>query len=129
MKITIETFEFSFCFQACLRKDQRSLVYEVAKKLDWIPASYTRGQSSYSRRYPACWVSCQRAALSPARHAMGPGNLVHPALISSQGGNSRHPKSRHPTVLAPQPISTSDENNISGRCGRITDAISSGWRT
>jgi len=56
----------------------------------------------------------KRAALSPARRAMGPGNLLHPALISSQGGNARHLKARHPIVPAAQLISSSDENNRSG---------------
>jgi len=56
----------------------------------------------------------KRATVSPSRHAMGPGNLLHLALISSQGGNARHLKSRQPIVLAAQLISSSDENNRSG---------------
>jgi len=56
----------------------------------------------------------KRATLSPARHAIGPGNQLHPALISSQGGNAWHLKSKHPIVPAAQLISSSDENNRSG---------------
>ena len=55
------------------------------------------------------------ATLSPARHAMEPGHLLHSALTRPLSANARHLKSRHPFVPAAQhPISLSDNNIHAG---------------
>ena len=73
---------------------------------DWLPAFYTSGQPSHPRKHPTRWASSQWSP-SPVCHDMEPGHLLHSALTCLPGANGRRLKSRHPFVLAAQPISSS----------------------
>ena len=71
---------------------------------DWMHASYTSGQPSYSCRHPTCWASSQwshTVSSTPCHGAWTPAPL------------SAHLSTKHPFVLAAQQrISRSDNNNV-----------------
>jgi len=87
---------------------------------DWMPASYTSGKPSNSRRHQPAELHCSGATLYLARRAMEPGHLLYSALTRPSSAVARRLKSRHPFVSSAQNLISSSDNNIIG-AARWTD--------
>jgi len=95
---------------------------------DWMPASYTSGQSSCSRRHPTCKASRKGATLSPARRAMEHGHLLHSALTCPPSGNAGLSK----LDIHLYPLHNNSSVHLTTitevwRSGRGTDEMTKGW--
>ena len=95
---------------------------------DWMPASYTSGQSSCSRRHPTCKASRKGATLSLARRAMEPGHLLHSAHTCPPSGNAGLSK----LDIHLYPLHNNSSVHLTTitevwRSGRGTDEMTKGW--
>ena len=99
---------------------------------DWMSASYTSGQSSYSRWHPTFWASSQRSVTVSSTPCHGAWTSAPLSLHRFTELDARRLKWKHPFVPAAQQLTSSchDYNNTrAALAGRITDEIRSGWRT
>jgi len=98
---------------------------------DWMPASYTRGQTSCSCRHPTCWASSQRSCTfssTPWRGTGTPAPLS--AHLSSAHRVRMHGISNRDIHLC-SPHNNSSVHLITTtyvrRTGRTTNVRRSGW--
>jgi len=96
---------------------------------DWMPASYTCGQSSYARRHPTCWDLWQRSYSVSSTPCHGAWISAPPSSHPFTWWNARQLKSRHAFVPAPQLTVHLTTTTYVRQSGRITNGIRSGWIT
>ena len=96
---------------------------------DWMPASYTRRQSSHPHLHPTCWVSLQKRNNINSTACRRAWTSVPTSTHLSVEWECHACQIDTPFVRAAQQhISWSDHHKRSAGSGQISDEMLSGWR-
>ena len=85
---------------------------------DWMPASQTSGQSSYSRCHLTSWALSLRSHIVSSTRSHGPGHLLYSALTRPTSGNARHlNRDKHFFPLHNEPVHLSTTREVGSMGG------------